>query len=305
MTKFFGLSFFFTMPMIGQIEGVSKAMGTPPTAAYEAAPDDNDKVEDAAEFKPPGPKSDSKDLMRRATQNDVDAIFSVGLHYEFGVNVKDATIGKAFTWYLKAAELGHAYSQLMVARMYTFGQGVKANPTKAEKWLKKAAQNRMFSGGILRQELNKKVLYDKTEEPALAADKPNRGSILVVEDSPTIQRFVRDILGSAGYQVDLANDGIEGVEAMEKKKKYAAIISDINMPRMNGISMISHIRQTLKITDIPIVVLTTESSREIIMTAGKYGVNGWIIKPPQPEHLIDLLNKVFEKKLQAAAKKAG
>ena len=116
--------------------------------------------------------------------------------------------------------------------------------------------------------------------------------ILAVDDSVSIREMVQFTLKQAGYHVDAAVDGVDGLEKA-KTGHFDLIISDINMPRMDGISLIRQLRneQTYKFT--PILMLTTESGSDKKMDGKSAGATGWIVKPYNPEKLIATVQKVL------------
>ena len=116
--------------------------------------------------------------------------------------------------------------------------------------------------------------------------------ILAVDDSPTIRGLVANVLRNAGFEVFLASDGVEGVGTLADADPDL-IITDINMPKMDGFGLIEAVRETGGYSSIPILVLTTESSQELKMRARKAGATGWIGKPFEDEHFISVINRVL------------
>lgn len=115
--------------------------------------------------------------------------------------------------------------------------------------------------------------------------------ILAVDDS----RVMRDLLGaaliSAGYDVATAEDGEHGLR-MAQEHRPDAIITDINMPKMDGFEFMETIRQDTAFRSTPILVLTTEFSKEKKARARNAGATGWIVKPFEHEKLIAALRRV-------------
>ena len=113
--------------------------------------------------------------------------------------------------------------------------------------------------------------------------------IMVVDDSPTIRSSVSFCLRNAGYQVAVAGDGEEALERLEAMRQtgesLALILTDINMPRMDGITFITKVKDT-DFKFLPILVLTTESEKEMIERGRAAGASGWLIKPFHPEQLL-------------------
>ncbi|RJK92443.1 response regulator [Paracoccus aestuarii] len=116
--------------------------------------------------------------------------------------------------------------------------------------------------------------------------------ILAVDDSPTIRALVSKALRNAGFEVFLAVDGVDGVGALSEADPDL-IITDINMPRMDGFGLIENVRATGAYADVPILVLTTESGADLKARARSAGATGWIVKPFEDERLIAVIEKVL------------
>jgi len=115
--------------------------------------------------------------------------------------------------------------------------------------------------------------------------------ILAIDDSRTIRMLLSQVLEEAGYEIVCAEDGIEGV-ARFSEVEPDIVITDINMPNLDGFGVISQLRGGDVQTIIPILVLTTESSPELKERARDLGATGWIVKPFDDQALIKLLQRV-------------
>lgn len=102
--------------------------------------------------------------------------------------------------------------------------------------------------------------------------------ILVVDDSKTIRKMVMHALKDKGYEFVEAVDGKEALE-MYEANEFHLIISDINMPRMSGLELAEQIRSLGSRSDIPILILSTESGAEMKTKGKEIGVSAWIVKP--------------------------
>jgi two-component system chemotaxis response regulator CheY len=120
---------------------------------------------------------------------------------------------------------------------------------------------------------------------------PDR-TILTVDDSATIRGMLRATLSTAGYRVVQAVDGLDALEVLESEAPDV-IITDINMPRMNGIKLIEELRGGGRYRATPILVLTTESAPQWKSLARDAGATGWISKPFDPAKLTDALRRVM------------
>jgi two-component system chemotaxis response regulator CheY len=116
-------------------------------------------------------------------------------------------------------------------------------------------------------------------------------TILTVDDSRTIRSMLSLALGKAGFTTIQAEDGIEGLEALEQCMPDV-IVTDINMPRLDGFGFIDRVRRNDRYRAIPILVLTTESDAEKKERARRSGATGWIVKPFDPNKLIDAIDRV-------------
>jgi two-component system chemotaxis response regulator CheY len=117
--------------------------------------------------------------------------------------------------------------------------------------------------------------------------------ILIVDDSNTIRQQVSFTLTKGGYEVVEADNGLNGIQKLKEQPDIALIISDINMPEMNGFEMLHAINTSEELQHPPILILTTEGSNEAVAEAKKLGARGWIIKPFKPDALIEGIRKLI------------
>lgn len=117
-------------------------------------------------------------------------------------------------------------------------------------------------------------------------------SILTVDDSPSLRMAIRIALSGAGYSVTEAGDGVEGL-SKANAAKFDLIITDLNMPNMNGLDMIREIRKGSVQTGTPIIFLTTESDDAMKQQAKAAGATGWLVKPFVPDQLLRITKKVL------------
>lgn len=117
--------------------------------------------------------------------------------------------------------------------------------------------------------------------------------VLTVDDSRTIQIMLRKALEEAGYDVFQGCDGVDGLEKLQMAEPApAAIITDINMPRLDGFGLIEAVRKLDKYKHTPILVLTTESDPEKKKRAREAGATGWIVKPFSADALVAAIRRV-------------
>ena len=110
--------------------------------------------------------------------------------------------------------------------------------------------------------------------------------ILVVDDSKTIRNLVAFVLKAEGFKVSTAEDGLDAMEKLYNLDPVDLIVSDINMPRMDGLTFIKNIRMQDAYKDIPIIVLSTEGQEKDIQTGLSVGANLYMVKPAQPEKMV-------------------
>ncbi|WP_136659736.1 response regulator [Nitratireductor sp. XY-223] len=115
--------------------------------------------------------------------------------------------------------------------------------------------------------------------------------VLTVDDSRTIRNMLLMTLSGAGFETLQAEDGVHGLEVLGDSVPDV-IITDINMPRMDGFGFIENVRKSERHRAVPILVLTTESDAEKKNRAREAGATGWIIKPFDPEKLINAIQRV-------------
>ncbi|KIN72745.1 response regulator [Sulfitobacter guttiformis] len=116
-------------------------------------------------------------------------------------------------------------------------------------------------------------------------------SVLAIDDSRTIRTLLRQALEQDGFEVHVAEDGIDGIKKFDEIKPDV-VITDINMPNLDGFGVISQLRGSVHKTTVPILVLTTESSAELKNRARDLGATGWIVKPFDDVALVQVLRRV-------------
>jgi two-component system chemotaxis response regulator CheY len=116
--------------------------------------------------------------------------------------------------------------------------------------------------------------------------------VLAVDDSPSIRQMVAMTLGGGGYEVVSAVDGNDGL-AKARGMRADLVLTDLNMPGMNGIALIKEIRKLANYAGVPMLFLSTESDASLKAEAKAAGATGWIVKPFQPEQLLAAVRKVL------------
>jgi two-component system chemotaxis response regulator CheY len=119
--------------------------------------------------------------------------------------------------------------------------------------------------------------------------------ILVVDDFPTMRRIVRNLLKELEFvNVDEAEDGAAGLEKI-RSGGYGFVVSDWNMPNMDGLAMLLAIRADPLLAKLPVLMVTAEAKKENIIAAAQAGANGYVVKPFTAVTLEEKITKIFEK----------
>ncbi len=116
-------------------------------------------------------------------------------------------------------------------------------------------------------------------------------SILAVDDSASMRQMVSFTLKNAGFDV---TEAVDGQDAYDKasRRSYDLVLTDQNMPRLDGIGLTKKLRETENFRNTPILILTTESSDQMKQAGKSAGATGWLVKPFNPSKLIEVINKV-------------
>ncbi|KAF1047599.1 MAG: Chemotaxis protein CheY [Herbaspirillum frisingense] len=118
---------------------------------------------------------------------------------------------------------------------------------------------------------------------------------LVVDDFSTMRRIVRNLLKELGYtNVDEAEDGVQALQKL-RSDQFDFVVSDWNMPNMDGLTMLQEIRKDPALSKLPVLMVTAEAKKENIVAAAQAGANGYVVKPFTAATLDEKLAKIFEK----------
>ena len=118
---------------------------------------------------------------------------------------------------------------------------------------------------------------------------------LVVDDFSTMRRIVRNLLKELGFaNVDEAEDGAVALQKL-KSSPYVFVVTDWNMPNMDGLTLLQSIRRTPELKHLPVLMITAEAKKENIIAAAQAGASGYVVKPFTAATLAEKLDKIFEK----------
>jgi len=118
-------------------------------------------------------------------------------------------------------------------------------------------------------------------------------TILIVDDSSSLRTVVKISLVRAGYEVIEACDGRDALAKLDKAAKVHLIVSDVNMPNMDGITFVNEVKRNIKHKFIPVIMLTTEDESSKMQQAKAAGARAWLIKPFNPPALLDTVSKLI------------
>jgi two-component system chemotaxis response regulator CheY len=116
--------------------------------------------------------------------------------------------------------------------------------------------------------------------------------LLIVDDSTSMRQMVAFALASAGFAVSEAEDGQAALD-LARGKRFDAVVTDVNMPRMDGIQLIRELRQLAEYRFTPLLMLTTESGGDKKQEGKAAGATGWLVKPFDPDQLVATVRKVL------------
>ena len=124
--------------------------------------------------------------------------------------------------------------------------------------------------------------------------------VMVVDDSSTMRKIIINVLQQIGIDGDNIGSAVDGIDALGKLKstEYDLVLTDWNMPKMNGLSLVKNLRHLPKYKTTPILMITTEGGREEVIQALKSGINNYIVKPFNAETLKQKLEPILKKMAQ-------
>ncbi len=129
---------------------------------------------------------------------------------------------------------------------------------------------------------------------------PTDLKFLIVDDFSTMRRIVRNLLKEAGYvHADEAEDGVTALAKL-RSTSFDFVVSDINMPNMNGFELLAQVRADAALKHLPVLMITAEARKEDIVMAAQIGASGYIVKPFTKATLEDKVAKILAKLAVAA-----
>lgn len=219
------------------------------------------------------------DLEKRALEGDVEAQCSLGFLYEIGLD-RNLDFERAASFWLMAAKQG---KQIAIDKLKQLISEDKIKST----WM---------------DELSALPVPNEPESHPKA--QQNQGvelspKILLAEDEDDLRDLITEVLQSAGYRVVEAADGEEAARRVLGNPDIALIITDLKMPKMNGLQFLKTIKK-LQI-DKPTVIMTAYSQQKVIDEGLKLGIQSWIVKPVRKEMLLETVRKILGTKEKEAS----
>jgi len=115
--------------------------------------------------------------------------------------------------------------------------------------------------------------------------------IMLVDDSATIRNIIRNAL-TADYEVVEAEDGVKALEALGGSGSISLFLLDVNMPEMDGLTLLGELRKRAEYKTVPVLMLTTETKEEFRAKAKELGASGWVVKPCEPDKLLMTIKRI-------------
>ncbi len=154
-------------------------------------------------------------------------------------------------------------------------------------------------GGESRQKVLNASLSEKSSDQSVLSDSKNQYEVLLAEDTPFFRRVVKDVLEKAGYKVTTASDGVEAWELLKTTSGIDLVLTDIEMPKMNGFELAKTIRANARFRELPILALSSRFDQKYTSEAARVGIDHYLEKM-RPEDLLQVVQNLTRKKRGAA-----
>ncbi|MCX6131358.1 MAG: response regulator [Proteobacteria bacterium] len=217
-----------------------------------------------------------EDLMKAAKAGDASAQKSLAMLHELGL-IPGATMKEALRLYLITASKD-PLSALFVANFLQNGaEGILADQKAADAYF----------------ELAEKGGFRPAHKRVIEAANPVQKTVLLVGDSPVFRVATHKLLLRKGYLVVDASDASQALQVLQSDAKIDLVLSDVELPKVSGITLLSDIRRRLKRKSLRVVMLTTERKVEVLKEAIQLGVNGWVLRPCDNETLLKAIKRAL------------
>jgi CheY-like chemotaxis protein len=217
-----------------------------------------------------------EELQAEARNGNLEAQNALAMLNELGL-IPQASPAEAAKLYAKSAKAGDPVAALYLGVIYEKGApGVPVD--------KKAAENYY--------DMAEKGGFHKAED-RLAEAGVGRRTVLLVDDSPSVRTVTRSLLSKNGFDVVEAADAAQAIRFLQNGGRADLVISDVEMPNMDGLEMLAIIRGRLQRKDLPVVMLTSVREVGVLKKAKTLGVQGWVLKPYDHEMLVQIVRKAL------------
>lgn len=217
-----------------------------------------------------------EELMAEAKNGNMEAQNALAMLHELGL-IPQASASEAAKLYAKSAKAGDPLAALYLGVMFEQGaEGLPADKKTAESYY----------------QLAEKAGFHKADD-RLADAGVGRRTILLVDDSATVRSVTRALLSKNGFDVVEAADAAQAIRFLQNGGRADLVISDVEMPNMDGLEMLAIIRGRLQKKELPIVMLTSVREVGVLKKAKTLGVQGWILKPYDHDMLVQIVRKAM------------
>ncbi len=224
-------------------------------------------------------ENQDSELSEKAAAGDVEAMCSLALLLEIGLE-RPRDIKEAGFWWFKAAELGSELAKEKITHLLENGSLTPPDIDNYKKMLDSIANSRAPSG------------YSDGQEIAV--------KILLAEDEDDFREILRINLEERGYRVIEAFDGEMALQTLMANPDISIIISDLKMPKLNGMQFIKTLRRMQIAEHAAIIVITAHARPELIELGRKYNVKHWLVKPFSADTLLEAVDKLAKRKKAVA-----
>ena len=216
-------------------------------------------------------------LAKRAAQGDADAMVSLASLLEIGIDC-ELDLEGAMTWWEKAAKLGHPVALLKLGREHNKSEAL-SEPSSSNKEQNQAPVSEV------------ETTHHNPPKPAqeVRITKEILPKLLLVEDEAELSLILQEEFSRAGFEVISVTNGQQALQSLTSNFGFKVVVTDLQMPKMNGMQFIKTYRRMQLAEDAKLIVITSYSKPELIANGRKLGVNQWVTKPFDLKYLTDLV----------------
>lgn len=221
-------------------------------------------------------KKPIEELLADAKSGNVQALNALGMLHELGL-IPEASASEAARLYATAAKAGDPVAALYLGVMLDNGaRGLTADPKAAAGFF----------------QLAEKAGFRRSEK-RLSEAGVGRNTILVVDDSAPLRTVTRNLLSKRGFDIVEAGDAAQAIRFLQGGGRVDLVLSDVEMPNMDGVEMLAIIRGRLQRKELPVVMVTSVRDLNVLKKAKTLGVQGWVLKPYDHDILVQIVRKAL------------